>query len=97
VTAELITNEERAAPPPPGSLLGRPDVRLGLLTLAALLAEAAVARWVLDTELPFFALLAPFWVFVAYRVSGQRGRTARIVASLGIVGAAVVVLVAYAL
>jgi hypothetical protein len=77
-------------------VLDNPQVRVGLLTLAALLVEAGLARWVLDVELNFFALLAPFWVFVAYKVSGQRGRTAEIVASVAVVVAAAAVLLAYA-
>lgn len=87
------------APAPPRRLpgvLANPQVRVGLLTVAVLLFEWVLARTVLDVELNFFALLAPFFVFTAYKVSGQRGRTAEIVASVAVVVAAAAVLLAYA-
>jgi hypothetical protein len=78
-------------------VLANPQVRVGLLTIAVLLAEVASARAVLDVELDFFALLAPFFVFTAYKVSGQRGRTAETVAMASVVVVAAAVLIAYAL
>lgn len=78
------------------SVFANPQVRVGLLTVAALLVEWVLARTVLDVELSFFALLAPFFVFTAYKVSGQRGRTAEIVASVAVVVAAAAVLLVYA-
>ena len=77
-------------------VLANPQVRVGLLTVAALLVEWVLARTVLDAELNFFALLAPFFVFTAYKVSGQRGRTAEIVASVAVVVAAAAVLLVFA-
>jgi hypothetical protein len=77
-------------------VLANPQVRVGLLTGVVLLVEVALARTVLDVELDFFALLAPFFVFTAYKVSGQRGRTAELVASVAVVVAAAAVLLAYA-
>ena len=74
-----------------------PQVRVGLIMIAAVLVEVVLARTVLDVKLNFFALLAPFFVFTAYKVSGERGRTAEIVASAGVVVAAAVVLLVYAL
>jgi hypothetical protein len=78
-------------------VLANPQVRVGLFTVVVLLVEAALARTVLDVELNFFALLAPFFVFTAYKVSGQRGRTAEIVATVAVVVAAAAVLLVYAL
>ena len=77
-------------------VLAHPQVRVGLLTAAALVVEAVLARAVLDVELNFLALLAPFFVFTAYKVSGQRGRTAEIVASVAVVVATAAVLLVYA-
>jgi len=74
-----------------------PRVRVGLLALAALAIEAAIAAFVLDVSLNFFAQLAPFWVFTVYKLSGRRDRVSEIVASLLVVAATLAVLVAYAL
>lgn len=101
--ARSVPPPETNAPPaqaPPRRLwgvLGNPQVRVGLLTVAALVVEAVLARSVFDVELDFFALLAPFFVFTAYKVSGQRGRTAEIVASVAVVVAAATVVLVYAL
>jgi hypothetical protein len=112
VPAERLTKNEPAAPQSVSSadthvpsapvrrrrlgVLANPQVRVGLLMIAALLVEWVLARTVLDVELSFFALLAPFFVFTAYKVSGQRGRTAEIVASVAVVVAAAAVLLVYA-
>jgi hypothetical protein len=94
---------ETSTPPAPAprrrlpGVLANPHVRVGLLTVAALLVEAVLARTVLDVEIAFFALLAPFFVFTAYKVSGQRGRTAEIVASVAVVVATAAVMLVYAL
>jgi hypothetical protein len=110
--AEGLTKNEPAAPQsvspvdthvpsapvrwrPPG-VLANPQVRVGLLMIAALLVEWVLATTVLDVDLSFFALLAPFFVFTAYKVSGQRGRTAEIVASVAVVVAVAAVLLVYA-
>ena len=100
---ELVSSTEKNAPRAqapvrrlPG-VLENPQVRVGLLTIAALVVEWVLARTVLDMGLNFFALLVPFFVFTAYKVSGQRGRTAELVASVGVVVATVTVLLVYAL
>lgn len=112
VPAEMLTKNKAATPrsvsPAEGNVpraqaprqrlpgvLANPQVRVGLL-IAALLVEWVLARTVLDVELNFFALLAPFFVFTAYKVSGQRGRTAEIVALVAVVVAAAAVLLVYA-
>lgn len=81
----------------PSRVLVSPQIRVGVLMIAALVVEWVLARTVLDVELSFFALLAPLFVFTAYKVSGQRGRTAEIVASVAVVVAAGAVLLVYAL
>jgi hypothetical protein len=112
VPAEMLTKSEPAplrpaSPaetdvPSPGArrrlpgVLASAQVRVGLLTLVGLAVEVGLARTVLDVELNFFALLAPFFVFTAYKVSGQRGRTAEMVASVAVVVAAATVLLVYA-
>jgi hypothetical protein len=72
-------------------------VRVALLTGAALLVEAVVARTVLDVRLNFFAQFAPLWVLLAFRASGQRGRRSEIAASVCVVVVTVGVLLAYGL
>jgi hypothetical protein len=74
-----------------------PRMRVGALAVVALLVEAAIAAFVLDMHLNFFAQLAPFWVFVAYKLSGRRDRTSETIASVAVVVVTVGVLVASAL
>jgi hypothetical protein len=73
-----------------------PQVRVGLVAAACLLAEAIVAKNVVDVKLDVFSQLAPLWVFIAYEVSGLRDRASEIgfVAALVAVTAAVLVLYA---
>ena len=78
-------------------LVENPQLRVALLTAAALLVEVVVAKNVLDVDLNFFSMLAPFWVFTAYQVSGRRGRTSELVASITVVLVTAVVLLASAL
>jgi hypothetical protein len=70
-------------------------VRVALLTGTALLVEAVLAKAVLDVQLNFFAQFAPLWVLLAFRVSGQRGRRAEIVASVCVIAMTVGVLLVY--
>jgi hypothetical protein len=95
VPVEMLAKREPARRLP--RVLANPHVRVALVTAAALAVMAVVARRVLDVELGFYALLAPFFVFTAYKVSGQRGRTAELIASAAVVMTAAVVLLAYAL
>jgi hypothetical protein len=73
------------------------QMRVAFLTAAALLVEVVVAKNVLDVDMNFFSMLAPFWVFTAYQVSGRRDRTSELVASIAVVLVTAVVLLAYAL
>jgi hypothetical protein len=86
----------RHVPSPLPGVLGNPQVRVALLAAAALLVEAVVAKNVLDVHMSFFSLLAPFWVFTAYKVSGRRGRISEILASVLVIGVTVAVLLSYA-
>jgi len=74
-----------------------PQVRVALVTAACLLVEALVAKNVLDVELSFFAQFAPFWVFVAYLVTGLRDRASELSFSMAVVLTTGAVLVLYAL
>jgi hypothetical protein len=91
------------APPhqaPPHRLSGvleNPQVRVALLTAVALLVEVVLAKNVLDVSLNFFSMLAPFWVFTVYQVTGRRDRMSAIVASIAVVSATAAVLLVYAL
>lgn len=76
--------------------LGDPQLRVALVTAACLLAEAVIAKNVLDTELDFMSQTAPMWVFIAYLVSGSRSRASEIAFMVTIVLVTVAVLVMYA-
>ncbi len=73
-----------------------PQVRVALVAAACLLVEAVVAKNVIDVELDFMSLLAPFWVFIAYMVSGLRDRTSEIAFMITLVVVTAAVLVLYA-
>jgi hypothetical protein len=73
------------------------QVKLALVTALCLIVEAVVAKNVLDVELDWFSQLAPFWVFIAYMVSGLRDRASEIGFKVAIVGSTVAVLALYAL
>jgi len=76
--------------------LGDPQVRVALVTAVCLLAQAVVAKNVLDVELDFMSQTAPMWVFIAYLVSGLRDRTSEIAFAIAIVLVTVAVLVLHA-
>ena len=76
--------------------LREPQVTIALLTAACLIVEAIVAKNVLDVDLEWFSQLLPFWVFVAYMVSGIRDRASEIAFSTAIIATTVAVLVLYA-
>jgi hypothetical protein len=78
-------------------IIADPQVRVALVTAVCLVVEAVVAKNVLDVELDWFGLFAPFWVFVAYMVSGLRDRASEIGFAAAIVGSTVAVLLLYAL
>jgi hypothetical protein len=77
-------------------LIAEPEVRVALVTALCLIAEAVVAKNVLDVELDWFSQLGPFWVFIAYMVSGLRDRTSEIWFVAAIFGSAIGVLALYA-
>lgn len=69
-----------------------PQVRVAIVTAVALLAQAVIAKNVLDVKLDFFSQFAAFWVFIVYEVAGVRSRTVELLTSLVIVLVAVGVL-----
>jgi hypothetical protein len=77
--------------------LGDSQVRVALVTAACLVVEAVVAKNVIDVDLDFISQFAPFWVFIAYLVSGLRDRVSEISFMVAIVATTVAVLVLYAL
>ncbi len=79
------------------SRLDDPQVRVALVTAVCLLVQAVIAKNVLDVELGFLGQLAPFWVFVAYLVTGLRDRASELAFGVTIVLTTVAVLVLYAL
>lgn len=73
------------------------QLRLATLTAACLLAEAVVAKNLLEVRLDPFSQIAPFWVYLVAVISGEIApRTERGVAA-AIVAVTVGVLVLYAL
>lgn len=79
------------------SRLDDPQVRVALVTAVCLLVQAVIAKNVLDVELGFLGQFAPFWVFVAYLVTGLRDRASELAFGVTIVLTTVAVLVLYAL
>jgi len=69
---------------------------VALVAAACLIVQAIIAKNVLDVELDWYSMLAPFWVFVAYMVSGVRSRTSEIAFMVAIVASSVAVLALYA-
>lgn len=69
-----------------------PQVRVAIVTAVALLAQAVIAKNVLDVKLDFFSQFAAFWVFIVFEVAGVRSRTVELLTSLVIVLVAVGVL-----
>jgi hypothetical protein len=72
-------------------------VRVALVTGVALLAEAVLAKMVLDVRLSFFAQFAPLWVLLVFRASGRRGRRSEIAACVCVLVLTVGVLLVYGL
>ena len=87
---------------PPGrrtwwDLIDDAQVRVALVTAVCLLVEAVVAKNVLDVELGVLSQLAPFWIFVAYLVTGRRDRASELAFIAAVVLTTAAVLVLYAL
>lgn len=93
----MSTPPHHAPPHRLRALLENSQLRVAVLTAAALLVEVVVAKNVLDVEMNFFSMLAPFWVFTVYQVSGRRDRTSELVALIAIVLVTAAVLLVYAL
>ena len=73
------------------------EVWLALVTAAALLAQAVIAKNVLDEELDFLSQYAALWVFIVFLISGERGRAAEVGTAVAIVAVTGAVLGLYAL
>ena len=76
--------------------VGDPEVRVALIAAVCLVVEAVIAKNVIDAELGFISQFAPFWVFIAYLVTGLRDRVSEISFMAAIVMTTVAVLVLYA-
>jgi hypothetical protein len=76
--------------------IGDPQVRVALVTAVCLVVEAVIAKNIIDVELGFIGQFAPFWVFIAYLVSGLRDRASEISFTVAVVVTTVAVLVLYA-
>jgi hypothetical protein len=76
--------------------IGDSQVRLAVVTAICLLLEAVIAKNVIDVELDVFSQFAPLWVFIAYLVSGLRGRVSELSFMAATVVATAAVLVLYA-
>jgi hypothetical protein len=82
----------------PGSrnVLGDPQVRVALLTAAALVVQAVVAKNVLDVELDLVSQYGALWVFLVFLLSGKRDRVSELGTDAVIVLVNVAVLALYA-
>jgi hypothetical protein len=54
------------------------DVILSLLTGFCLLALAMISKYVLNAQLDFVSLYGPAWVFIAYVITRDKAKKARI-------------------
>jgi hypothetical protein len=87
--------------PPHGSVSWRrrirdPQVLVSLVAAVCLLAEAVVAKNVIDVQLDIFSQLAPMWIFVAYMATGLRDRASEIAFIAVIILTTAAILVLYA-
>lgn len=89
----------------PDTNLGSPATRprrptgqvwLALVTAVALMTQAVIAKNVLEEELDFVSQYAALWVFIAFLVSGERGRAAEIGTAVAVVAVAGAVLALHA-
>jgi hypothetical protein len=76
--------------------LSDPQVRVALVTAVCLLAQAVIARNVLDVALGFMSQSAPLWVFIAYLATGLRDRAGGIAFTIVIVAVTSAVLILHA-
>lgn len=72
------------------------EVRPAILTAVVLLAQAVIAKNVLDVELDIVSQFAPLYVYIAYQVSQLRTRSAELAFEATIVLVSVAVLLLYA-
>ncbi len=77
-------------------VLQHSEVRVALIAAACLLAEAVIAKNVLDVHLDVLSQLAAMWVWLAYTLIGRRDRTAELAAMCAAVLATAAVLLVYA-
>ena len=89
-------NHER---PAAGTHWPRPtgEVWVALVTAVVLLAQAVIAKNVLEVELDIVSQYAALWVFVVFLLSGERGRAAEVGTAVAVVAVTCAVLVLYAL
>lgn len=90
-----MSNSSHGSPAPRRRRLTA-EVWLALVTAAALMAQAVIAKNVLDAELDFVSQYAALWVFIVFLVSGERGRAAEIGTAAAVVAVAGAVLALYA-
>jgi hypothetical protein len=74
-----------------------PQLRVALVTAVCLVVEAVIAKNVIEVELGYISQFAPFWVFVAYLVTGLRDRASELSFIVAVVLTTIAVLVLYAL
>jgi hypothetical protein len=76
--------------------LGDAQVRLALLAAVALMAQAVLAKNVLDVTLDFISQFAVLWVFIVFQLSDLRDRQSELAFAAAIVFVTAAVLVLYA-
>jgi len=73
------------------------QIRIALLTAAALFLEAFLAKSVLGLRLDFVSQFAALWVLLGFQVGGRHGRIAERAAATAVVLVTAGVLLVYAL
>ena len=74
-----------------------PQIRVAVVVAACLIAEAIVAKNVLDVKVNIVALLAPLWVFAVSQAWPTKDKAFEIATMLLAIGSTAGVLVFYAL
>lgn len=75
----------------------RDEVWLSLLVAACLLAQAVVAKELLDVTLDYVSQFAALWVFIPYLVTGPHQRSTSRAYAVAVVAVTAAVLLLYAL
>lgn len=73
------------------------EARVAIVAAVCLIVQAVIAKNGLEVELDVMSQFAALWIFIAYLVSGLRGRASEVGFIAAIIFATIAVLVLYAI